>query len=84
MLVVTSGGVFFFLIYVFGGVWLRMMLHSQGVSRHCSLLAVLSGKSRDIKQKQKQGTASEDQFPYPFPELSSSGRLEVTTEFPLV
>nr|KYP39337.1 hypothetical protein KK1_039364 [Cajanus cajan] len=54
-----------------------MMFHSQGVSRHCSLLAVLSGKSRDIKQKQKQSAASEDQPPYPFPELSSSGRLEV-------
>lgn len=62
-----------------------MMFHSQGVSRLCSLLAVLSGKSRDIKQKQKQSAASsEDQPLYPFPELSSSGRLEVTTEFPLV
>ncbi|XP_061361267.1 AT-rich interactive domain-containing protein 4 [Gastrolobium bilobum] len=55
-----------------------MMFHSQGTSRHCSLLAVLSGKSCDKKQKQKQGDdASEDQSPYPFPELSSSGRLEV-------
>lgn len=62
-----------------------MMFHFQGVSRHCSLLAVLSGKSHDSKQKQKQkqdDDASEDQFSsYPFPELSSSGRLEVTTEF---
>ncbi|WVZ19108.1 hypothetical protein V8G54_006430 [Vigna mungo] len=48
-----------------------------GVSRHCSLLAVLSGKSRDIKQKQKQSAASEDHPPYPFPELASSGSLEV-------
>ncbi|KOM39988.1 hypothetical protein LR48_Vigan04g018600 [Vigna angularis] len=54
-----------------------MMFHSQGVSRHCSLLAVLSGKSRDIKQKQKQSAASEDHPPYPFPELASSGSLEV-------
>lgn len=58
-----------------------MMFHFQGVSRHCSLLAVLSGKSHDSKQKQKQkqdDDASEDQFSsYPFPELSSSGRLEV-------
>ena len=60
-----------------------MMFHSQGSSRHCSLLAVLSGKSRgDNKQKQKQdAAASENQSPYPFAELSSSGRLEVTTEF---
>ncbi|XP_028180743.1 AT-rich interactive domain-containing protein 4-like isoform X2 [Glycine soja] len=57
--------------------FLWVLLYQKGVSRHCSLLAVLSGKSRDIKQKQKQGNASEDQFPYPFPELSSSGRLEV-------
>ncbi|KAK7281350.1 hypothetical protein RIF29_09259 [Crotalaria pallida] len=54
-----------------------MMLYSQGSSRHCSLLAVLSGKSRDNKQKQKQNASSEDQSLYPFPELSSSGRLEV-------
>ncbi|ESW10605.1 hypothetical protein PHAVU_009G223200 [Phaseolus vulgaris] len=54
-----------------------MMFHSQGASRHCSLLAVLSGKLRDTKQKQKQSAASEDQPPYPFPELSSSGSLEV-------
>ncbi|KAK7304028.1 hypothetical protein RJT34_15021 [Clitoria ternatea] len=53
------------------------MVHSQGPLRHCSLLAVLSGKSRDNKQKQKQCAASDDQPPYPFPELSSSGRLEV-------
>ncbi|KAF1870495.1 hypothetical protein Lal_00003701 [Lupinus albus] len=54
-----------------------MMLYSQGSSRHCRLLAVLSGKSGDNKQKQKQNAASEDQSLYPFPELSSSGRLEV-------
>ncbi|OIV97332.1 hypothetical protein TanjilG_07084 [Lupinus angustifolius] len=54
-----------------------MMLYSQGSSRHCRLLAVLSGKSGDNKQKQKQNAASEDQPLYPFPELSSSGRLEV-------
>ena len=61
-----------------------MMFHSQGPSRHCSLLAVLSGKSLDSKQKQKEDAASEDQSSYPFPELSSSGRLEVTAEFILV
>ncbi|WJX24541.1 AT-rich interactive domain-containing protein 4, variant 2 [Trifolium repens] len=57
-----------------------MMLQFQGVSRHCNLLAVLSGKSHDSKQKQKQkqDDVSEGQFSsYPFPELSSSGRLEV-------
>ncbi|XP_057429473.1 AT-rich interactive domain-containing protein 4-like isoform X2 [Lotus japonicus] len=49
----------------------------RGASRHCSLLAVLSGKSLDSKQKQKLDAASEDQSSYPFPELTSSGRLEV-------
>ncbi|KAK7257461.1 hypothetical protein RIF29_31462 [Crotalaria pallida] len=48
----------------------------EGSSRHCSLLAVLSGKSCDNKQKQKQNASSEDLSHYPFPELSSSGRLE--------
>jgi hypothetical protein len=64
-----------------------MMLQFQGVSRHCNLLAVLSGKSHDSKQKQKQkqDDVSEGQFSsYPFPELSSSGRLEVTTVFSFV
>jgi hypothetical protein len=71
----------------FGEVWLchaYMMLQFQGVSRHCNLLAVLSGKSHDSKQKQKQkqDDVSEGQFSsYPFPELSSSGHLEVTTLF---
>ncbi|KAI4335151.1 hypothetical protein L6164_013824 [Bauhinia variegata] len=53
-----------------------MMFHALGPSRHCSLLAVLCGKSREIKQKQKQD-ASADLSQYPFPELASSGRLEV-------
>lgn len=89
--VVRSGVTVFFLIYIFGEVWLchaYMMFHFQGPSRHCSLLAVLSGKSRDSKQKQKQDAAAaseEDQSSYPFPELSSFGCLEVTvTEFLLV
>ncbi|KAK8660687.1 hypothetical protein V6N13_051602 [Hibiscus sabdariffa] len=53
-----------------------MMFSSQGSSRnHCSLLAVLSGgKVSDTKQKQP---GSGDQPRYPFPELASSGRLEV-------
>ncbi|PIA50511.1 hypothetical protein AQUCO_01300919v1 [Aquilegia coerulea] len=52
-----------------------MMFHVQGPSKYtCSLLAVLCGKVQDYKQKQK---ASEDEKKYPFPELRSSGRLEV-------
>ncbi|KAI4344662.1 hypothetical protein L6164_011861 [Bauhinia variegata] len=53
-----------------------MMIHALGSSRHCSVLAVLCGKSREDQQKQKQDT-SEDRPQYPFPELVSSGRLEV-------
>ncbi|KAJ9168107.1 hypothetical protein P3X46_019670 [Hevea brasiliensis] len=52
-----------------------MMFHAQGPSRnHCSLLAVLSTKTPDSKQKQPP---SGDKPRYPFPELASSGRLEV-------
>ncbi|KAK8343498.1 hypothetical protein V6Z12_A07G019000 [Gossypium hirsutum] len=53
-----------------------MMFSAQGSSRnHCSLLAVLcGGKVSDNKQKQP---VSDDEPRYPFPELSSSGRLEV-------
>ncbi|XP_017645661.1 AT-rich interactive domain-containing protein 4-like [Gossypium arboreum] len=53
-----------------------MMFSAQGSSRnHCSLLAVLcGGKVSDNKQKQP---VSDDKPRYPFPELSSSGRLEV-------
>ncbi|CAL0327855.1 unnamed protein product [Lupinus luteus] len=58
-----------------------MMLYSQGSSRHCSLLAILSDNSHDSKlkqkQKQKQNATSEDQSLYPFPDLSSSGHLQV-------
>ncbi|KAG8487601.1 hypothetical protein CXB51_018243 [Gossypium anomalum] len=52
------------------------MFSAQGSSRnHCSLLAVLcGGKVSDNKQKQP---VSDDKPRYPFPELSSSGRLEV-------
>ncbi|XP_017983093.1 PREDICTED: AT-rich interactive domain-containing protein 4 [Theobroma cacao] len=53
-----------------------MMFSAQGSSRnHCSLLAVLSGGNvSDNKQKQP---VSDDKPRYPFPELASSGRLEV-------
>ncbi|XP_022750015.1 AT-rich interactive domain-containing protein 4-like [Durio zibethinus] len=53
-----------------------MMFSSQGSSRnHCSLLAVLcGGKVSDNKEKQP---VSDDKPRYPFPELASSGRLEV-------
>ena len=55
----------------------QMML--QGPSRHCTLLAVLCGKSGEKKQKQKQD-GSEDQPQYPFPEIASSSHLEVIIE----
>lgn len=51
------------------------MFHAQSSSRnHCSLLAVLSSKFVDDKQKQ---AATDDKPKYPFPEIASSGRLEV-------
>lgn len=51
------------------------MFHAQSSSRnHCSLLAVLSRKFVDDKQKQ---AATDDKPKYPFPEIASSGRLEV-------
>ncbi|KAG6769863.1 hypothetical protein POTOM_025529 [Populus tomentosa] len=51
-----------------------MMFHAQGPLRnHCSLLAVLCGKSGDTKQKQP---LSGDKPRFPFPELASAGRLE--------
>ncbi|KAF8388676.1 hypothetical protein HHK36_025356 [Tetracentron sinense] len=54
-----------------------MMFHAQGASKHtCGLLAVLCGKIPEYKQKQE---VSEDRPRYPFPELVSSGRLEVQT-----
>ncbi|KAL5783589.1 hypothetical protein ACOSP7_008618 [Xanthoceras sorbifolium] len=52
-----------------------MMFHAQGSSRnHCSLLAVFCGKFTDDKQKE---ASSDDNPKYSFPELTSSGRLEV-------
>ncbi|KAL9399205.1 hypothetical protein Peur_008166 [Populus x canadensis] len=52
-----------------------MMFHAQGPLRnHCTLLAVLCGKSGDNKQKQP---LSDDKPRFPFPELASAGRLEV-------
>ncbi|CAK7352284.1 unnamed protein product [Dovyalis caffra] len=55
--------------------FLGMMFHAQGPLRnHCTLLAVLCGKSGDNKQKQP---LSDDKPRFPFPELASTGRLEV-------
>ncbi|XP_021894369.1 AT-rich interactive domain-containing protein 4 [Carica papaya] len=52
-----------------------MMFHAQASSRnHCTLLAVLCGNSPDIEVKKG---VPDDQPIYPFPELASSGRLEV-------
>lgn len=52
-----------------------MMFHSQGASKHaCSLLAVTSDKNLEDKLKKD---VLEDKPRYPFPELVSSGRLEV-------
>ncbi|XP_042946624.1 AT-rich interactive domain-containing protein 4-like isoform X2 [Carya illinoinensis] len=54
-----------------------MMFHSQGASKHtCSLLAATCGKN---SEKLKKDDAAEDKPRYPFPELVSSGRLEVQT-----
>ena len=50
-----------------------MMFHAQGPLRnHCTLLAVLCGKSGDQKLP-----LSDDKPRYPLPELASTGRLEV-------
>jgi hypothetical protein len=52
-----------------------MMFHPQGASKYaCSLLAVTSGKNFEDKLKKD---VVEDKPRYPFPELVSSGRLEV-------
>ncbi|KAH1056868.1 hypothetical protein J1N35_034933 [Gossypium stocksii] len=53
-----------------------MMFSAQRSSRnHCSLLAILcGGEVSDNKQKQP---VSNDKSRYPFPEIASSGRLEV-------
>uniref|UniRef100_A0A2N9FUV4 ARID domain-containing protein n=1 Tax=Fagus sylvatica TaxID=28930 RepID=A0A2N9FUV4_FAGSY len=54
-----------------------MMFHPQGASKYaCSLLAVTSGKNFEDKLKKD---VVEDKPRYPFPELVSSGRLEVQT-----
>ncbi|KAM4099613.1 hypothetical protein ACB094_05G005000 [Castanea mollissima] len=54
-----------------------MMFHPQGASKHaCSLLAVTSDKNFEDKLKKD---VLEDKPRYPFPELVSSGRLEVQT-----
>ncbi|KAF5743130.1 AT-rich interactive domain-containing protein 4 [Tripterygium wilfordii] len=52
-----------------------MMFHAQGPARNnCSMLAVFCGK---IPAKKQQRSISDDKTTYPFPELASSGRLEV-------
>ncbi|XP_050217069.1 AT-rich interactive domain-containing protein 4 [Mercurialis annua] len=54
-----------------------MMFHGQGPSRNnCSLLAVVCG-SKTLDYKQKQPLNGDSKPKYPFPELASSGRLEV-------
>lgn len=54
------------------------MFHSQGASKQtCSLLAVTCGKISEFKRKKD---VPEDQPIYPFPDLISSGRLEVKSQ----
>lgn len=59
-----------------------MMFNAQGSPKKSSLLAILSGtgNSCDSEEKGKR-VDSQDQSVYPFPELTSSGRLEVIVEF---
>ena len=53
-----------------------MMFHAQGPLRnHCTLLAVLCGKSGEQKLP-----LSDDKPRYPLPELASTGRLDVCFE----
>lgn len=53
-----------------------MMFQTQGSSRnHCRLLAVLCGNVSEHKQKLE--AVADSRPKYPFPELASSGRLEV-------
>ena len=50
------------------------MFNVQGASKHtCGVLAVLCGKT--LEDRQKQDAA--DSLRYPFPDIVSSGRLEV-------
>ncbi|GAB2268918.1 AT-rich interactive domain-containing protein 4 [Dionaea muscipula] len=54
-----------------------MMFHSQGASKQsCSVLAVVCG---EFSQDKQWHADEEHQLRYPFPELKSSGRLEVQT-----
>ncbi|OVA13018.1 ARID/BRIGHT DNA-binding domain [Macleaya cordata] len=54
-----------------------MMSHIQGASKNtCALLAVFCGRNPVYKKRED---FSEDGSRYPFPELVSSGRLEVQT-----
>eukprot|EP00262_Sarcandra_glabra_P011860 TRINITY_DN2932_c0_g6_i1.p1 TRINITY_DN2932_c0_g6~~TRINITY_DN2932_c0_g6_i1.p1 ORF type:complete len:774 (+),score=118.28 TRINITY_DN2932_c0_g6_i1:178-2499(+) len=53
-----------------------MMFHGQGPSKHtCCLLAVFADKVTDEHKKD----STQERSLYPFPELVSSGRLEVQT-----
>ncbi|GMH22016.1 hypothetical protein Nepgr_023859 [Nepenthes gracilis] len=53
-----------------------MMFHTQGASKYsCSLLAVVCGSISEDKQTLREEENHE--LRYPFPELASSGRLEV-------
>lgn len=54
------------------------MFHNQGALRQgCSLLAVLCGRKSERKHSEE---ISGDGLVYQFPELVSSGRLEVQIE----
>ncbi|XP_068335853.1 AT-rich interactive domain-containing protein 4-like [Pyrus communis] len=53
------------------------MFHSQGASKHpCSLLVV---NCAEISEEKCNKDTADDRLRYPFPELVSSGRLEVQT-----
>ncbi|KAK9282431.1 hypothetical protein L1049_005348 [Liquidambar formosana] len=55
-----------------------MMFHKEGASRHtCGLLAVKCGPT--IPEHKQRQDVLEDRPIYPFPEMVSSGRLEVRT-----
>ncbi|XP_054780901.1 AT-rich interactive domain-containing protein 4-like isoform X2 [Prosopis cineraria] len=54
-----------------------MMFHPGGIPKQtCSLLAVTCGKSVEHEFEKKP---TKNQLKYPFPELTSSGRLEIQT-----
>lgn len=56
------------------------MYHIQGTSKqHCSLLAVLCGSFHERQRGEDKPEQSSSSSSYPFPELVSSGRLEIQT-----